>query len=339
MKSNTWQFSAYGMPDDVLQWVEQDLPPPEAGQALVKLTAIGMNRSDLNYTQQKYMPAKSFPSALGQEAVGEIVAVGEPGDAPVYAGTALKPGTRVALTPGKVDMCGTGTYRDYGIYDQSALIPIPEGYTDTEGASFWMGALTVGGCFHTAGLTAENAAGKTVLITAAASGMGVMALKLARAWGAKTIGTTRSTDKVAGLQAIADHVLVCSDGEELAAGLGELGGFDVAIDPVGMAFIPTMVDAAAHGASIVSYEMITGGVANYAIAQLLIKEVTLTGFALFNIFRHPGLCEQLVDQGLKYAEHIRPIVAETFALSNAPSTLVRLGSAQHFGKLVLLPDA
>lgn len=337
MKAHTWQFAAYGELPGALEWAEQDLPEPGPGQALIKVTAVGMNRSEFNYVQGKYSPARAFPSALGQEVVGEIVALGAPGDNKPYGKTDLTVGARVAVTPGKIDMCGTGTYRDFGLYDQAALIPIPDGYSDEEGAALWMAVLTAGGCYQTAGLTPENAAGKTILVTAASSSIGVMGLKIARAWGAKTIATTRSEAKAAELKDMADHVIVCGDSEALGKQVTELGGFDVAIDPVGAAFIPGMIAAASQGAIIVSYEMITGAQAEYSIPQVLIKDVTLKGFALFNIFRHPGLCETLVDQGMQYAEQLRPIVAKTFPLSEAPAALVELGDANHLGKFVLLP--
>ncbi|MEH6552309.1 MAG: zinc-binding dehydrogenase [Pseudomonadales bacterium] len=337
MKAHTWQFAAYGSLPEALEYVEQELPEPGPGQALIKVTATGVNRSEFSYVQGKYIPAREFPSALGQEVVGEIVALGPEGDAKPYPGTSLEIGARVAVTPGKIDMCGTGTYRDYGIYDQAALIPVPEGYSDQEAASLWMAVLTAGGCFQTAGLTPENAAGKTVLITAASSSIGVLALKMAKAWGAKTIATTRSAEKGAELEALADHVVVCGDSEVLGPQVTELGGFDVAIDPVGAAFIPGMIAAASYGATIVSYEMITGPQGEYSIPQLLIKDVTLKGFALFNLFRTAGLCELLVDQGMEYAEQIRPIIAKTFPLSEAANALAEMGDSNHLGKFVLIP--
>jgi NADPH:quinone reductase-like Zn-dependent oxidoreductase len=337
MKATTWQFEAYGTLPEVLATVEQDLPEPGPGQALIKVTAVGMNRSEFKYVQGQYLPAREFPSNLGQEVVGEIVALGSAGDDKPHARTRLEVGTRVAVAPGKIDMCGTGTYRDYGIYNQASLIPVPDSYSDEEAASLWMGVLTAGGCYETAGLTAETAAGKTILITAASSSIGVMALKIARAWGAKTIATTRSATKAAELEGIADHVIVCNDSEALASQVGELGGFDVAIDPVGASFYPGMIQAASKGAVIVSYEMITGFQTELSIKDVLIKDITLKGFVLYNIFAKPGVFETLVDCGLDLADQIKPIVAKTFPLSDAPAALIELGNANHLGKFVLLP--
>jgi NADPH2:quinone reductase len=335
MQSVTWKFDAYGEPDKVLGQVTESLAAPGAGQALVRLRAIGMNRSEFNYVQGKYLPARDFPSALGQEAVGEVVALG---DSMEGAGACrIKVGDRVALTPGKIDMCATGTYRDVGIYAQDALIPVPDNFGDAEGAAFWMAFLTVAGSFRNAAITPVTAPGKRLLVTAASSSVGVMALKLGRLWGAHTIATTRSHDKAAVLEQFADEVMVCESAGQFAEQLKSLGGFDVAIDPVGGDFVDAMVASASQGAVIVSYEMISGGRAQYSIGQVLVKDLTIRGFALFNIFRCAGLCEELVELGLAHAADLVPVIASTAPLEDAPAALVKLGDAQHIGKFILLP--
>ena len=342
MKTTFLQFPEYGKPTDVLEWSEQELPQPGPGQALVKIRAIGMNRSELNYTMGKYAPARAFPSCLGQEAVGEIVALGPPaeqGPAPIAA-TALEVGARVALLPGRIDMQSMGTYREAGIYDQAALAPIPDGFSDAEGAAYWMGILTMGGCLELAGIGPDNAAGKRILLTAASSSMGVVALKLARAWGAETIATSRSADKAKDLQELADHVVICSDSDSLIDGVNtatDQAGVDIALDPVGAEFYPGLVAASAHGGTIVSYEMISGPVASVSLPTVMIKDLTLRGFTIFRVYQQPGLLDTLIAQGMDYAEQVRPIIADTFPLQDAAAALETLSASNHIGKLVMLP--
>ncbi len=342
MKAERLQFPEYGNPSDVLAWDEHELPEPSAGQAVVKITAVGMNRSELNYTMGKYVPARAFPSCVGQEAVGEIVALGAPsseGPQPV-AGTKLEVGSRVAILPGRVDMCGMGTYRTVGLYDQAALAPIPDSFSDEEGAAYWMGILTMGGCLELAGLNPENSAGKRVLITAASSSMGVIALKLAKAWGAETIATTRSADKAEELKAMADHVVVCGDSDTLTTGVNAATGdkgIDVALDPVGEAFYPGLIAVAANGCNIVSYEMMTGPTTTISLPTVMIKDLSLKGFTIFRVYGKPGLLDTLIEQGMKYSEQVRPIVSQTFPLKEAAGALDTLASSNHIGKLVLKP--
>lgn len=343
MKTAFFHFPAYGEPSQVLSWTEGELPEPGPGQALVKLTAIGMNRSELNYTRGKYVPAKAFPSSLGQEAVGEIIALGAPAsEGPgVNKSTPLKVGARVAILPGRIDMQAMGTYRTVGLYNQAALAPIPDGFSDAEGAAYWMGILTMGGCLERAGITPDNAAGKRILITAASSSMGVVALKLAKAWGAETIATTRSDDKAAELTGLANHVVVCKDSESLIAGVNKVTadkGVDVCLDPVGAGFYPGMVAVTAHGGAIISYEMLTGRDATVSIPLMMIKDITIRGFALFRVYAQPGLLDKLIEQGLKYSEQVRPIIAGTYPLQQAPAVLEQMDAANHIGKLILVPE-
>ncbi|MEM1111489.1 MAG: zinc-binding dehydrogenase [Pseudomonadota bacterium] len=334
--SNFWQFEAYGLPEDVLEQATIELPAPGAGQALVSIRAIGLNRSEFNYVQGRYMPAPAFPSCLGQEAVGEVVALGEPDpENPAPLGP-LKVGQRVALLPGRMDMAGMGSYRDVGLYEQSALAPVPESYSDAEGAALWMAVLTMGGALELAGVSADNAAGKIVLLTAASSSMGVVALKLLRAWGATSIATTRDAAKASVLAELADEALVCADAESLASGVQAAGGgFDVALDPVGQAFYPGLLESASTGATIVSYEMISGREPLMPIPLVMMKDLALKGFTIFRVYRRPGLLDALLEVGMEHAESIRPLIADRFPLSEAPRAVAAMGRAEHVGKIVL----
>jgi NADPH2:quinone reductase len=340
MKTKFFRFPEYGRPTDVLQLSEQELAEPGPGQALVKIKAIGLNRSELRYTMGKYMPAKEFPSGIGQEAVGEIIALGPPtkSGSPVNAATTLTVGARVALLPGRVDICGMGAYREAGLYDQAALVPVPDAFSDAEGAAYWMGILTMGGCLEQAGLNPDNTRGKKVLITAATSSMGVVALKLAKAWGAETFATSRSAAKAKELEAIADHVIVCTDSDSLMIGVNaatDNQGVDVALDPVGADFYSGLVAVMANGGRIISYEMITGPVGAISIPTLMINDLSIHGFTIFRVYKNPGLLDTLIRQGMEYSEQVHPIVSRTFPWEQAPAALEELETARHVGKLVL----
>jgi NADPH:quinone reductase-like Zn-dependent oxidoreductase len=341
MKTFSWQFDAYGDPGKNLQWREQELDEPGPGQALVKIKAVGMNRSEFNYARGNYIPARQFPSAIGQELVGEIIALGAAASSgpQVYRNTPLRVGATVAVVPGRIDMCSMGSYRQCGLYEQAALVPIPDNYSPEEGAAYWMAILTAGGCLQQAGISPDTAKGKRILVTAASSGIGIMALKLARAWGATTIATTRSLAKTAQLKQLADHVVLCSDSNSLIAGvnnaIGDLG-VNVSLDPVGEAFYPGLIAVSANGGIIVSYEMITGREPLLPIAMVMIKDLTIRGFTLFRVYQQPGLFEQLIDIGLEYSEQARPVIAAIHPMSEAPAALEQLGSCEHLGKLVLV---
>jgi len=339
MKSQCWQFDAYGAPE-TLVWREQELPEPGPGQALVKLKAIGMNRADWNYVQGKYFPAEVFPSCLGAEAVGEIIALGGPAESgpTALAQLNLKVGARVGTLSARVNRARMGVYRDIGLYDQAALVPIPDTYTDEEGAAFWTALLTMGGAMEMGGFTANSGAGKTALITAAASGMGMLALKLAKLWGATTIATTRSAQKQEEMSGFADHVILCQDSESLAEGVKRATngqGANLALDPVGAAFYPGLLAAMARSGDIVSYEAITGSQASMSIMDMMMKDLSFHGFTIFRVFSSSQLLSTLVDIGLANADALRPVVAGSFDLANVPQALDALGRSEHIGKLII----
>jgi NADPH:quinone reductase-like Zn-dependent oxidoreductase len=306
----------------------------------VKIKTIGINLADLNYVLGRHFPAGKFPSCLGGEAVGEIVALGPPsgtGPEPVKR-LNLEIGARVATLSGRSDLIAMGVYRDIGLYDQAVLAPVPDAYSDEEGAALWTAMITMGGAMEMGGLTADTGAGKRVLITAGGSGMGGLALKLARHWGATTIATTRKVEKAEGLGKFADHVIVCSDSTSLVEGVQQATkgqGADLVLDPVGAAFYPGLLAAVARGGDIVSYECITGTRADISIMEMMMKDVSFHGFTTFRPISNPVMLNRLIEIGLNNAEALRPVVARTFDLSASPEALEAIGRSEHIGKMVI----
>ena len=342
MQSNSWQFDAHGAPGEVLRWREEELPEPGPGQAWVKINAIGINLADLNYVLGQHFPAGKFPSRLGGEAVGEVVALGPPGDSGLERVNRLdlKIGARVGTLSGRINGVDMGVYRDIGLYDQAVLAPVPDSYSDEEGAALWTAVITMGGAMEMGVFTADTAAGKQVLITAGGSGMGGLALKLARHWGATTIATTRKAEKADGLGKLADHVIVCSDSTSLAEGVQQVTdgqGADLVLDPVGATFYPGLLAAAARGGHIVSYECISGTQANISIMEMLMKDVSFHGFTTFRPLNNPVLLNHLIDIGMDNAQALRPSVYKTFDLSESPEALEAIGRSEHIGKMVIKP--
>jgi NADPH:quinone reductase-like Zn-dependent oxidoreductase len=324
----------------VLGWHEQELPEPGPGQAWVQIRAIGINRSDLNYVLGQHFPSGKFPSGLGAEAVGEIIALGPPatvGPAPV-SHLKLELGARVGTLSARINPATMGVYRDVGLYDQASLAPVPDTFSNEEGAAFWTALLTMGGAMEMGGLTAATGAGKRVLITAGASGMGTLALKLARHWGATTIATTRQAAKASALGKLADHVIVCADAGVLSDGVRDATGghgADVILDPVGSVFYPGLLAAAARSADIVSYECMSGTQASISIMDMMMKDVSFHGFTTFRVVNNPALLNQLIDVGLDNAPVLHPEIYQRFELSAAPAALEALGQSEHLGKMVL----
>lgn len=334
MDSAYWYFDTFGAAPDVMKRGHTALPDPGPGEASVAIRAVGLNQAECRYLEGTHFPPARFPACIGHEAVGEIVALGPGRDG---APSHWKVGDRVALLPMLVDIAGMGALRTVGIYDQSALVPVPDSYSDNEGAAYWMGILTMAGAMHVAGLEEDTSGGKTVLFTAATGGMGIIALKLARAWGAVSIATTRSPAKARRLARIATHVVELRNPEDLAPSVTNLfpDGIDAVIDPLGGRVVGAAIEALVPGGRYVGYEMIAGGLGTYDIMALLSKDASIHGHTIHRLLQRPELLARLVEIGMAYADALTPLVSESFVFDDAPDAFAALRRCGHVGKIVV----
>lgn len=342
-RARAWRFERTGGPE-VLELAEQELTAPGPGEALVRLSAIGLNRADLMHLAGRYFAPPPSPSFLGQEAVGEILALGPrvEGQEPV-AGLRPEVGMPVGLMVGRIDFCAMGTYRTAGVFPQRALLPQPSSYTASEAAAYWVAAMTVVGGFAAGGLGGAPAPGKRVLVTAASSGVGVMALQIARALGTEAIAATTSSAKTEALAGLADHVLVVRSPADLATAVKSLtggSGVDLAFDPVGGAYADGLLEAAAADGQVVFYGTLTGADAPLDLRKLILKDLGVHGYTVYRLQRDPARLEAVVEACLELAEtgKVRPLVAARYPFEEAPAALAALARNEHLGKIVLEVD-
>jgi NADPH:quinone reductase-like Zn-dependent oxidoreductase len=168
---------------NVLKLEELPKPQPKEGEVLLRVEAIGLNRAEVMFRSGQYLYQPSFPSLLGYEAAGIVEAVGP-------RVTGLKPGDRVSSIP-SFSLIEYGTYGEYAVLPAHALTPYPANLSPVEGASIWMQYLTAYGVVEFGGLKE----GQHLLITAAASSVGLAAIQIAKAVGAISIATTRNKAK------------------------------------------------------------------------------------------------------------------------------------------------
>ena len=172
----------------VLKLEELPKPQPKEGEVLLKVEAIGLNRAEVMFRSGKYLYQPNFPSLIGYEASGIVEAVG-PGV------TGLKPGDRVSSIP-SFSMTKYGTYGEYAVLPAHALAPYPANLSPVVGTAIWMQYITAYGVVEVGGLKK----GQHLLITAAASTVGLAAIQTAKAVGAISIATTRNKAKVSACQ-------------------------------------------------------------------------------------------------------------------------------------------
>ena len=221
MKVQAIRFEQTGGPE-VLRWEEIELPPPGPGQVRLRHTAVGVNFRDI-YIRNGLHKVASLPSGLGLESAGVIEAVG-----PEVGGVSV--GQRVACTAGP-----DGAYAEARNVPAARVVPLPDGLDDKIAASMMIRGMTARYLLHD---TYKVKPGDTILIHAAAGGVGLIVCQWAKHLGATVIGTVGSPDKAAVARAHGcDHAIVYTEEDfaERVRAITNGAGVAVVYDSVGKA--------------------------------------------------------------------------------------------------------
>jgi NADPH2:quinone reductase len=242
---------------EVMQLVEADLPPPGRGEVRVRHTAIGLNFID-TYHRSGLYPVK-LPSGLGLEAAGVVEEAGE-------GVTHLRPGDRVAYGNGPL-----GAYAEARNAPANRVSKIPDGIADETAAAMMLKGMTVRYLLRQ---TYKVAPGDTILVHAAAGGVGLIACQWAKALGATVIGTAGSKEKAELARAHGcDHVILYRQ-EDVPARVRELTGgkgVPVVYDGVGKDTLTISLDSLRPRGLLVSFGNASGPVDKFDLGVLSAK--------------------------------------------------------------------
>ena len=309
----------------------EDHPPQEPGEGEVRLKveAIGLNRAEVLFRQGLYLETPELPSRIGYEAAGIVDALGPGVDH-------LQIGDRVSTIP-------SFSMRQYGVYGESAVVPAfaaapyPDTLSPTEAAAIWMPYMTAYGALIALGKLQPD---HVVLITAASSSVGLAAIQIVKSVGAAAVATTRGTEKKPFLlEAGADHVIV-TDEEDMAEQMKTIGsgkGAHLVFDPVAGPFLEKLARAAASGATIFEYGLLSGQATPFPLVEALGKGLTIRGYVLFEIVSRPELLaagKQFVTAGLTSGA-LKPVVDRTFPLEKIADAHRYMESNRQKGKIVV----
>jgi len=315
---------------------------PENRSVRVKISSIGLNRADTLFPQGRYFFKPVFTSLasgsgdngycrLGFEGAGVIDAVNK--------GSAFKVGDRVAILPLKFDVSKQGCLAEYGIYDESILIPSPESVSDELTGAIWMQYLTAWGGLVTDGQLQES---QTVVITAASSSVGIAAIQIAKMLGATAIATTTSDEKVLQLKALgADHVInmKTDDYVENIKAITHNKGTDLVFDAVAGPATRGLVQGSARGGKIIIQGMLDRRPMDIHAGVLMKRLLTVKGFTLDLLLDNPTQLKQAIEhvtEGLNNGK-LKPIIAKQFPINQFEDALLLLKSNKHTGKIVVNP--
>ncbi|QZA81476.1 quinone oxidoreductase family protein [Deefgea piscis] len=310
---------------EVMQLRTAQLPPPGAGEVLLKHSAIGLNFID-TYHRSGLYPV-SLPSGLGLEACGVIEALG-------HGVHDLKVGDRVAYAGGAV-----GAYSTYRIVAADKLVLVPDGVSDEVAAATLLRGMTAQ---YLLKRTFPVQAGQTIVFHAAAGGVGQIACQWAQALGVRVIGTVGSAAKAKMAAAWCDHVLDYNDAtwpqqvRDLTEGLG----VPVVYDGVGAATFEGSLDCLALRGMLVSFGNASGAVPSFNPGILAQKgSLFLTRPTLGHYTANRGeLVETAQDYFMALAQHrIVPEIGQRYALADVQQAHRDLESRNTTGSTVLIP--
>jgi NADPH2:quinone reductase len=294
------------------------------GQVLIRVRAAGVNRPDLMQRMGFYPPPPGAPSTMGLEAAGEVVEVG-PG-AP-----------RWAVGDAVTALLGGGGYAEYAVVDARHALPSPKGFDFAQAAGLPETVFTVfANVFEHGGLQA----GETLLVHGATSGIGVTAIQMAKAAGARVIATGRGADKAAKAKALGADIAIDATAEDFAEGVQAAGGADVVLDMVGGDYVAKDIDVLKIGGRLVMIATQAGANVEINLLKIMMKRLTLTGSTLRprdadEKARLAAAVEARVWPWLE-AGQVRCVIDQTFPLAEAAKAHARVESGDHVGKVMLI---
>jgi NADPH2:quinone reductase len=319
------RFHRTGGPE-VLQWEAVELPAPAAGEVRVRHHAVGLNFIDTYHRSGLYpLP---LPSGLGMEGAGVVEAVGE-------GVTELQVGDRVAYTSGPL-----GAYAEARNIEARHLVRLPEAITFEQGAAMMLQGVTAHYLLHS---TYPVQAGETILVHAAAGGVGSILVQWAKLLGATVIGTVGNDDKAVQAKALGcDHVIVYSRERfpervrELTAGKGVAAVYD----SVGRDTFLDSVSCLQRRGMMVSFGNATGPVAPFDCALLARSgSVYVTRPGLLDyIATREELTQRCTDLfEVVGSGRVRIAINQRYALKDAAQAHRDLEGRRTTGSTILLP--
>jgi NADPH2:quinone reductase len=324
-----WQVPQLGEPREVLALAELPDPAPGPGQVLVRVRAAAANFPDVLMCRGGYQVRPPLPFVPGVELCGEIVALG-----PDVTGFA--PGMRViggSALP-------SGAFAELALMPADGIVPAPEGLDDAEAAGFFITYQTGWFGLHR---RARLAAGETLLVHAAAGGVGSGAVQLGKAAGARVIGVVGGERKAQAARALGADVVVDRTREDFVEVVKEVTGgrgADVVYDPVGGQAYARSTKCIAFEGRILVVGFASGEIPNAALNHVLIKNYSVVGlhWGLYQAKDPRAIadCHRQLSE-LVAGGAIRTLVGDRLGLDDVPGGLERLARGDAIGRLVFVP--
>jgi len=322
-------ITAPGGPD-ILKVQERPKPVPDAGEVLIHVTAAGINRPDVSQRKGHYPPpAWTSQDIPGLEIAGSVAEIGE-------NCSRWKTGDQVcALVTG-------GGYAEYCSVPEGQCLPIPGNLSWSEAASLPETFFTVWTNVFDRG---KLKPGERFLVHGGSSGIGVAAIQLAKAWGARVYATAGSAEKCSFCESLGAEQAINYKTEKFSDVIKDLThslGVDVILDMIGGDYLPDNLGILASEGRLVLINFMRGMEAQLNLELVMRKRLTITGSTLRvrdTAFK-TALAGELEKQVWPWliSGKVKPVVYRTFPMEEAPAAHRMMESGAHLGKIVLLMD-
>lgn len=311
-----------------LELVELPDPVPGPGHVGIDVEAIGCNFADVLICRGAYQLKPDLPFSPGSEVAGRVRAIG--------------PGVR-DLSPGQrvIAQLGYGGYASYVVADVRRVQPLPEGMPAADAAA-------LGIAYQTAYLALVDRArlqeGETLLVQAAAGGVGLAAVQIGQALGARVIAGAGSADKLAFCEQHGAHAAVNTREEGWDARVRELTqgrGADVIYESVGGEVFERSLKCIAWGGRLLVIGFSSGEIPSVRLNRVMLKHIAVLGLNLGGYHEHqPDLLREATQRLFElYAQGVKPVIHARYPLAEAARALAALSDRKTVGKLVLEPPA
>ncbi len=319
---NVVEISQYGGPE-VLTSATHPVPSPGPGQILVRIAYAGVNRPDALQRAGNYAPPPDASPLPGLEASGHVAAIGT-GVTRWAVGDAV-----TALLPG-------GGYAEYAVTDADHALPVPEGMPMDQAAALCETFFTVWtNVFMRGGLQA----GERFLVHGGSSGIGTVAIQLAKLRGARVFATAGSDEKCAACIKLGAEAAFNYRDVDFVEAMKAEGGANLILDMVGGAYIPRNLDALANDGRLVQIAFLQGSTVELDMIQVMTRRLTITGSTLRpqSQSAKAAIARALETEVWPHLAKgtIGPVMDSEFALADAAKAHARMESSKHIGKIML----
>ncbi|WP_061557561.1 NADPH:quinone oxidoreductase family protein [Mycobacterium simiae] len=312
---------SYGPPES-LELDDVPEPVPGPGQLLVRVHAAAVNFPDVLFIAGKYQVKIPPPFIPGNEIAGEVLAAGP--------GAPFSPGQRVAGTT-------FGAFAEQALLDATQATVVPDDADFAAAAAF---GVTYRTAYHALRSTAAVAAGDWVVVLGAAGGVGLAAVDLAVAMGARVLAAASSPEKLELCRQRGAEALVDYDREDLKSRIRELTGdaARVVLDPVGGAYAEPALRGLARGGTFVTLGYAAGSIPAIPLNLILLKDICVRGMEIRTFMTdYPDEAVRDIEELTQMfaAGTVRPYIGARFPLSEAAAALRHVADRKVLGKVVI----